>query len=147
MQLVLTQETPGSISLMENKNPYILRCDKMDTRSTEPLKEQSSPLFLFRSTPRYLHSTNTDDKPKSPAKVMLFSKYWIYSWLLILCFLVPLRKWQPCPVSLLTVIYIFFSVPITWIKMHDMPKIYIGRSFELNIFSNGSLLIIFTQIS
>jgi len=75
MHLVLTPETPGSMSLMVNKNAYIVRCDKMDIRSTESLKEQPSPLFLFRSTPSYLHSTNTDDKPKSSTKVMLFSKY------------------------------------------------------------------------
>lgn len=75
MELVLTQETPGSMRLTENKNPHILRCDKMDIRSREPLKELPSPLFLFRSTPRYLHSTNTDNKPKSATKLMLFSKH------------------------------------------------------------------------
>lgn len=72
---VLTQETPASMSFMEHKNPYIQRGGKMDFRNTEAVRQLSSPLFLFRSTPRYLHSTNTEDKAKSASKDMLFSNY------------------------------------------------------------------------
>lgn len=63
------------MSFMEHKNPYVLRHDEMDFRNTEAVKQQSSPLFLFRGTPRYLHSTNTEDKAKSASKDMLFSNY------------------------------------------------------------------------
>lgn len=47
----------------------------MDFRNTEAVNQLSSPLFPFRSTPRYLQSTNTEDKAKSTGKDMLFSNY------------------------------------------------------------------------
>lgn len=75
MRLDLTHETHGSMRLVENKNPYILRCDEVDFRRTEPLKEQSALHFLFRSTSIYLHSINMVNKSKSATKVMLFSIY------------------------------------------------------------------------
>lgn len=62
------------------KSLYTKRWQK-DFRSTEAVKQLSSHLFLFRSTPRYLHSTNKEDKAKSASKGMLFSNYWKYSWL------------------------------------------------------------------
>lgn len=74
MRLDLTHETHGSMRLVENKNPCILRYDEVDFRSTEPLKEKSALHFLF-STSTYLHSINTVNKSKSATKVMLFSIY------------------------------------------------------------------------
>lgn len=106
IHLVLTQETPASMRLMEHKNPYIQRGDKMDFRNMEAVKQLSSPLFLSSGTPRCLHITNTEDKAKSASKDMLFSNYWKYSCIFIF-FSVPLRIWQPHPESLLIIIHIF----------------------------------------